>query len=354
MRYRDAGVDIDAAARTKSEIKRIVRRTFGPRVLKDVGAFGGFYALNGLPTDSVLVASMDGVGTKLKIAFEIGGHAGVGHDLVNHCVNDIAAHGARPLFFLDYIASGRLRPGVVAQIVTGLAEACKKADCALIGGETAEMPGFYPVNEYDLAGCIIGSVGRSQILDGRGIHPGDIIYGLPSLGLHTNGYSLARRVLLEKAKLKLGTRVAELGRTVGEELLAPHRSYLKTLEPLLATGRLKGLAHITGGGITDNLPRILPRGCGAQIRVGSWPVLPVFDLIARLGKVPEKDMFRTFNMGIGMLLVVDKEDSDHVISSLRRRREKFYQVGCITGGRGSVRYERSYSHGAGLHGKARA
>ncbi len=348
MRYRDAGVDIDAATRAKSEIKKIVRKTFNRRVLKDVGAFGGFYGLEGLAPDSVLVSSMDGVGTKLKIAFELGGHAGVGRDLVNHCVNDIAVHGAEPLFFLDYVASGKLRPGVVREIVTGLAGACKQAGCALIGGETAEMPGFYPANEYDLAGCIIGCVERSRIIDGRGIGPGDVIFGLPSLGLHTNGYSLARRVLIEKAKMKLRSRVAELGRTLGEELLAPHRSYRSVLKPLMAPGWLKGLAHITGGGITDNLPRILPKGCGAEIRLGSWPVLPVFELIARLGKVTEEEMLRTFNMGVGMLLVVAERDADGVVAGLRKRREKYYAIGRITRGGGRVRYARA---AAGGHGR---
>ncbi|HUY13319.1 MAG TPA: phosphoribosylformylglycinamidine cyclo-ligase [Terriglobia bacterium] len=345
MRYRDAGVDIDAATRAKSEIRKIVRRTFNGRVLKDVGAFGGFFSLEGLAPDSVLVASMDGVGTKLKIAFELGGHAGVGRDLVNHCVNDIAVHGAEPLFFLDYVASGKLRPGVVREIVTGLAGACKQAGCALIGGETAEMPGFYPAHEYDLAGCIVGAVSRDRMIDGRGIRLGDLIFGLPSLGLHTNGYSLARRVLLEKAKMKLGAWVAELGRTLGEELLAPHRSYLRALKPLLAEGWLKGLAHVTGGGITENLPRILPKGCGAEILLGSWPVLPVFELIARTGEVPEEEMLRTFNMGIGMLLVVAEKDAESVTAALRKRREKFYRVGRVRRGRGIVRYARAGAHG---------
>jgi phosphoribosylformylglycinamidine cyclo-ligase len=341
MRYRDAGIDIDAATRAKSEIKRIVRRTFNLRVLKDIGAFGGFYSLKGLARDTVLVASMDGVGTKLKIAFEAGGHTGVGRDLVNHCVNDIAAHGAEPWFFLDYLASGRLRPEVVRQIVVGMASACKQAGCALIGGETAEMPEFYPINEYDLAGCILGGVARKRIIDGRKIRPGDVILGLPSLGLHTNGYSLARRVLIEKARMKLSGRVADLGRRLGEELLAPHRSYLAALRPLLTAGWLKGLAHITGGGITENLPRILPEGCGAEIRLGSWPVLPVFRLIARLGKVPEDEMLRTFNMGLGMLLVTAERDADDVAEDLRKRREKFYVAGRITRGPGAVRYVRT-------------
>jgi phosphoribosylformylglycinamidine cyclo-ligase len=353
MRYRDAGVDIDAADRAKAEIKRIARRTFNPQVLKDVGAFGGFYALNGRVSGEVLVASIDGVGTKLKVAFAIGGHAGVGRDLVNHCVDDILVHGAEPLFFLDYLASGKLRPAVVVEIVKGMAEACKRSGCALIGGETAEMPGFYPAREYDLAGCIIGGVGRRRIIDGRGIQPGDLIFGLPSLGLHTNGYSLARRVLLEKAGLKLSRRVAEFGRTLGEELLSPHRCYLHALKPLLASGWLKGLAHVTGGGITGNLPRILPRGCAAEIRLGTWPVLPVFRLIARVGKVPDEDLLGTFNMGVGMLLVVAEKSADRVIRSLRSRREKIYEVGRVTRGQGGVSYVQSGSADVDSHGNGR-
>ncbi len=338
MRYRDAGVDIDAARLAKARIKRLARRTFSDRVLKDVGAFGGFFSLRGLPEDSVLVASVDGVGTKLRVAFALNRHASVAADLVNHCVNDIAVHGARPLFFLDYLATGELRPTVVTEVVQGLAQACRRAGCALIGGETAEMPGFYPPGEYDLAGCIVGYVRRGRIIDGSGIRPGDVILGLPSLGLHTNGYSLARRVLLEQEGLGLGKRVPGLGRTLGEELLAPHRCYGPVLEPLLAKRYLKGIAHITGGGITDNLPRILPPGCLAEIRPGSWPVLPVFHLIARLGRVPEDEMYRTFNMGVGLLLVVTRKHLDRVASLLGRKGEKFWVVGRITSGRPGVKY----------------
>ncbi|MGH9449105.1 MAG: phosphoribosylformylglycinamidine cyclo-ligase, partial [Terriglobia bacterium] len=250
MRYKDAGVDFRAAHRAKSQIRKLARKTFNPRVLRDVGAFGGFYALGGMPRDAVLVASVDGVGTKLKVAFEMNRHFGVGADLVNHCVNDIAVHGASPLFFLDYLATGRLHPAVVAEIVSGIAAACRAAGCALIGGETAEMPGFYPQKEYDLAGTIVGCVRRSKIVDGSGIRPGDAILGVPSLGLHTNGYSLARRVLLDHAKLKLRRRVPDLGRTLGDELLAPHRCYGPVVWPLLEKGWLRGLAHITGGGVT--------------------------------------------------------------------------------------------------------
>jgi phosphoribosylformylglycinamidine cyclo-ligase len=338
MRYRDAGVDIDAAKRAKCRIRQLARRTFNRRVLREVGAFGGFYALDGLPGDAVLVSSVDGVGTKLKIAFALDRHSTVGADLVNHCVNDIAVHGAAPLFFLDYLATGRLRPGVVTQLVGGIASACKAVGCALIGGETAEMPDFYAPKEYDLAGCIVGWVRRRQILDGSRIRPGDVILGLPSLGLHTNGYSLARKVLLELEAMNLKEQVPELRRTLGEELLAPHRCYWQVLQPLLARGWLKGVVHITGGGITDNTPRILPRGCGAEVRLGSWPVLPIFDLIATRGCVPLEDMLRTFNMGIGMLLVVARRHLTAVATALKKKREPFWALGHIVTGRPEVTY----------------
>lgn len=338
MRYRDAGVDIDAASQAKATIKRLARQTFNKRVLRDVGAFGGFFSLQGLPRDAVLVSSTDGVGTKLKIAFALNRHDTVGADLVNHCVNDIAVHGAAPLFFLDYLATGKMRPGVVTEVVRGLARACRQVGCALVGGETAEMPGFYPPDEYDLAGCIVGWVRRRSILDGRGIRPGDIIVGLPSLGLHTNGYSLARKVLLEQEGRRLEERVPELGRTLGEELLAPHRCYWPALEPLLARRWLKGVVHITGGGITDNTPRILPPGTQAEIRLGSWPTLPIFELIAQYGKVPKDDMLRTFNMGIGLLLVVGPRELARVTRALERQSERFWIVGRIVRGRPRVRY----------------
>lgn len=338
MRYRDAGVDIDAASRAKARIKRLARQTFSPRVLKDVGAFGGFFALQGLPRDAVLVASVDGVGTKLKLAFALDRHSTVGADIVNHCVNDIAVHGAAPLFLLDYLATGKMRPEVVAEIVSGLARACRAVGCALIGGETAEMPGFYPPNEYDLAACIVGWVRRGRILDGGGIRPGDAILGLASSGLHTNGYSLARKVLLEQEGMELTQHVPELGRTLGDELLAPHRCHWPVVQPLLARRWLKGIVHVTGGGLTDNTPRILPPGCQAEIRLGSWPVLPIFELIARRGRVPQDDMLRTFNMGIGLALVVAERDLPRVTQALRKKREKFWIIGRIVRGRPSVKY----------------
>lgn len=338
MRYRDAGVDIDAASRAKATIKRLARQTFNARVLKDVGAFGGFFALQGLPRDAVLVSSMDGVGTKLKIAFALQRHSSVGADLVNHCVNDIAVHGAAPLFFLDYLAAGKMRPRVVTEIVRGLAHACRGAGCALVGGETAEMPGFYPPEEYDLAGCIVGWVRRRQIIDGSRIRPGDVILGLPSLGLHTNGYSLARKVLLDQAAMPLTEHVPELGRTLGDELLAQHRCYWPVLQPLVGRRWVKGVVHITGGGLTDNTPRILPPGTAAEIRLDSWPVLPIFKLIAERGNVPESDMLRTFNMGLGLLLVVGTHDLPRVTAALREQGEKFWVVGRIVRGRPSVNY----------------
>ncbi|HTV54910.1 MAG TPA: phosphoribosylformylglycinamidine cyclo-ligase [Terriglobia bacterium] len=340
MRYKDAGVDFDAARRAKTKIMRLARQTFSKRVMRDVGAFGGFYSLRGLPRDAVLVASVDGVGTKLKIAFKLNRHTGVGADLVNHCVNDIAVHGAVPLFFLDYIATGKMRPAVVAEVVSGIAQACQEAECALIGGETAEMPCFYSADEYDLAGTIVGWVQKSRIVDGSRIRPGDLIIGLPSLGLHTNGYSLARKVLLETGRLSLDQTLPDLSRKLGDELLAPHRSYASAVRPLLAKGWLKGLVHVTGGGITDNTPRILPSGCQAQIVLGSWPVLPVFDLIARMGGVSEPEMLRTFNMGLGMLVVVAKNNVRSVASALERRGEKFWMVGQIVKGKSGVNYER--------------
>jgi phosphoribosylformylglycinamidine cyclo-ligase len=349
MRYEDAGVNIDAANRAKRRIKQLARRTFNPRVLRDVGAFGGFFALEGLPRDAVLVSSVDGVGTKLKIAFAMGRHSTLGADLVNHCVNDIAVHGAAPLFFLDYLATGRLKPEIATEIVSGVARGCRENGCALVGGETAEMPGFYPDEEYDLAGCIVGCVRRSRIIDGTSIRAGDVVLGLPSAGLHTNGYSLARKVLLDEDSLKLDQFIPELGRTLGDELLAPHRCYWRVIDLLLGNSRrgaqarrrtdfLKGIVHITGGGLTENPPRILPAGCRMEIQLGGWPVPPIFDLIAKHGRVPQDDMLRTFNMGVGMMLVVRERDLDRVARVLRNRCERFWQIGRIVHGRRGVKY----------------
>jgi len=338
MRYRDAGVDISAAGRAKSQIKGLVSRTFNSRVLRGFGAFGGFYSLKGLPPDAVLVSSMDGVGTKLKIAFATNRHGSAAADLVFHSVNDIAVHGARPLFFLDYLATGKIRPKVITDIVRGLSNACRQVGCALIGGETAQMPGFYAADEYDLAGCIVGWVRQSEILDGSRIRPGDVILGLPSFGLHTNGYSLARKVLIEQAGLRLSQYVPELGRRLEDELLAPHRCYAPLVLPLHQKGWLTGMVHITGGGITDNTPRILPDRCTAEIHLGSWPVLPIFSLIAEHGKVRHAEMLRTFNMGVGMLLIVPEKYVTNVARVLKRKKEKFWIVGRIVPGKPEVKY----------------
>ena len=338
MRYTDAGVDIDAASRAKARIKRLARQTFNSHVLGELGGFGGFFSISQLPRDAVLVSSVDGVGTKLKIAFALKRHTTVGADLVNHCVNDIAVHGATSLFFLDYLATGKLHPQVVTDVVEGIARACREVGCALIGGETAEMPGFYPPDEYDLAGCIVGWVRRGRIIDGSRVRPGDAILGLPSLGLHTNGYSLARRVLLAQEGVRLTQRVTELGKTLGDELLAPHRCYWRAIQPLLAKGWLNGLVHITGGGLTENPVRVLPPGCAAEIRLGSWQVLPVFELIAQRGHVPLDDMLRTFNMGVGMMLIVARKNLGRVTAALEKQREKFWEIGRIVKGQPGVRY----------------
>jgi len=297
LRYRDAGVDIDAANDAKERIKRLARATFTAGVMSEIGSFGGMFRADFSPMkEPVLVSSADGVGTKLRVAFMTGIHNTVGYDLVCHCVNDILVQGARPLFFLDYIAAGKLVPETVESVIEGLARGCKEAGCALIGGETAEMPGFYADGEYDVAGFIIGVVDRDKIIDGSGIRPGDVLIGLPSAGLHTNGYSLARKLLFEVAGYQPDSHVEELGCSAAQELLKPHRSYLAALEGLLESGVIKGLAHITGGGLLENIPRILPEGTGAEITVDSWPVLPVFKLLARIGNVPEREMLRTFNM----------------------------------------------------------
>jgi phosphoribosylformylglycinamidine cyclo-ligase len=315
--YRDAGVDIDAGNETVRRITSLARSTFTPGVLSDLGSFGGLFKLN---TDRyrepVLVSSADGVGTKLKVAFMTGRHDTVGADLVNHCVNDILVQGAEPLFFLDYLATGRLSPDVAEQVIAGVARGCRENGCALIGGETAEMPGFYADGEYDIAGFIVGVVEQSSVVDGRGIVPGDTLIGLPSAGLHTNGYSLARHVLFELAGLKSDSFVPELGATVGDALLAPHRSYLTVMRPLLQAGLVKGMAHITGGGITENLPRILPAGCAASIDRSTWAVPALFASIQQRGRVDVDEMYRAFNMGIGFVVVCAAADEPRALGML--------------------------------------
>jgi phosphoribosylformylglycinamidine cyclo-ligase len=298
-------------------IRGLARGTFTPGVISEIGSFGGLFGLSSTALrDPVLVASADGVGTKLRIAFLTGVHDTIGRDLVSHCVNDILVQGAQPLFFLDYLATGRLDPDVAVKVVEGLARACRENGCALLGGETAEMPGFYADGEYDVAGFIVGAVERARVIDGAGIRPGDVLVGLPSEGLHTNGYSLARQIAFERLRLTVHDRVPELGMTVGEALLAPHRSYLRVMQPLLGTGWIKGMAHITGGGITDNLPRTLPPGTSALVTLGSWQVPPIFTWLERSGSVPFDDMWRTFNMGIGLIVVADGRDADALLASL--------------------------------------
>jgi phosphoribosylformylglycinamidine cyclo-ligase len=283
-------------------------------------------------TDPVLVSSADGVGTKLKVAMATGVHSTVGGDLVNHCVNDILVQGAEPLFFLDYLAMGKLDANVVEQLVEGMSRACRKAGCALIGGETAEMPGFYPVGEYDLAGFIVGAVERKNILTGKNVKPGDALLALPSAGLHTNGYSLARKLVFDVAKLKPDTYVAEVGNKIGAELLKPHLCYAPALKNILVKEWVSALAHITGGGIPGNLPRVLPSGVQAQIDLGSWPVPPIFKYLAKLGKIDTDELMQAFNMGVGMILVVPQGKVQAVEADLKRRREKFFRIGRIERG----------------------
>jgi phosphoribosylformylglycinamidine cyclo-ligase len=335
--YSDAGVDIDAATHATDKIKELARRTFNQRTLSEIGSFGGMFD-GAFPKlkQPVLVASADGVGTKLKIAFSTGVHNTVGRDLVNHCVNDILVQGARPLFFLDYIATGKLLPEVVARIVEGVANGCRENGCVLLGGETAEMPDFYASGEYDIAGFIVGVADREKIIDGKGIVPGDVVLALPSVGLHTNGYSLARKLFLEVAGYEVDTYVEELGMTVGESLLQAHLSYLQPLDQLLDSGTIKGLAHITGGGLTDNIPRILPDNCGVEIEKGSWPVLPVFNLMQKIGNVSDAELYRTFNMGVGMVVVTSANDCATVESHLREQRASVYQIGRVVKGHKEV------------------
>jgi phosphoribosylformylglycinamidine cyclo-ligase len=308
VRYRDAGVDIDEADRAVASIKKLAHQTFTPNVLTDIGSFGAAFQLAGF-RKPVLVSSADGVGTKLKIAFLTGRHQTIGEDLVNHCVNDIAVQGAIPLFFMDYFAVGKLDAGVAAAVVSGVARGCRNNGCALIGGETAEMPGMYRDGEYDLAGFIVGGAERAALLTGKNIRAGDALLALPSTGLHTNGYSLARKLLFEVAGYGPNTRLfdtglTEVGPTVGDALLAVHRSYLKPIRALIAAKLLKGAAHITGGGITDNTPRMLPKGLAAAIETASWRVPPLFEELRRIGNIPDDDYRRTFNLGVGMIFAV--------------------------------------------------
>jgi phosphoribosylformylglycinamidine cyclo-ligase len=315
--YADAGVSIDNANRAVAKIREYARSTFNERTLTEIGSFGGMFS-GAFPNmaEPVLVASADGVGTKLKLAFETGIHNTVGADLVNHCVNDILVQGARPLFFLDYFATGKLEPDVTASVVEGMARACKENGCVLLGGETAEMPDFYPPGEYDLAGFIVGVVDKQKVIDGKSIAPGDLVLGIPSNGLQTNGYSLARKLFFEVGGYNTETYLDELASTVGEALLATHQSFLPQIGQLLDGGTIKGLVHITGGGFLENIPRILPDGVSVEINRGTWPELPVFGLMQKLGNVSDHEMFRTFNMGIGMIVVCRANDADSVMSAI--------------------------------------
>jgi phosphoribosylformylglycinamidine cyclo-ligase len=336
--YADAGVSIDRANRTKQRIKYLAHKTFTKGVLSEIGGFGGLFSIAKTYLDPVLVSSVDGVGTKLKVAFEMNVHHTIGGDLVNHCVNDIIVQGASPLFFLDYLATGTLEPQVAEKVVEGIAEACKHNGCALIGGETAEMPGFYPNGEYDLAGFILGVVERERIITGKLVEIGDIILGLPSNGLHTNGYSLARKLLFEVAKYSPETYVNEIKNKVGTELMRPHKSYWPSLKKLIDAECISAMAHITGGGLTENLPRVLPRGTAAVIELGSWPMLPIFEHLQTLGNVERDEMLRTFNMGLGMLLVINAKKFKKTQTLLERAGEKYYNVGRIVKGERKVTY----------------
>jgi len=336
--YADAGVNIDQANRAKQRIKYLAHKTFTKGVLSEIGGFGGLFSVDKKYLDPVLVSSVDGVGTKLKVAFEMNMHHTIGGDLVNHCVNDIAVQGAAPLFFMDYLATGVLDPEVAERIVAGLAEACKHNGCALIGGETAEMPGFYPQGEYDLAGFIVGVVEREKIISGKTVEAGDCVLGLPSNGLHTNGYSLARKLLFEVAAYSPETFVSEIKNKVGNELMRTHRSYWPIIRKLIAGDCVGALAHVTGGGITENLPRVLPKGTAAVIEPGTWPVLPIFEHLQKLGNVAPEEMLRTFNMGLGMLVVVPAKKFKKAQTLLERAGEKFYSVGRIVKGERKVMY----------------
>ena len=337
--YRDSGVDIDAQDEALREVRRIARDTYTPGVLSDIGSFGGLFkgTFEGIESP-ILVSSTDGVGTKLRVAQAMKIHDTVGYDLVSHCINDILVQGAKPLFFLDYYATGRLRPPVMTDVVRGMARACKENGCALIGGETAEMPGFYGDDDYDVAGFIIGVVDAAKLIDGKTVREGDVLIGLPSVGLHTNGYSLARKVLFDKLGHDHQTILPGIGK-IGEALLQPHISYLKPLLPLVEEKAFHALAHITGGGLTDNVPRVLPDTLDAKIKLGSWPVLPLFQYIYENGKVERDEMLRVFNMGIGMVLIVAPEHVERVSQHFARIDQKYFFIGNVVKGSGRVVYD---------------
>ncbi len=336
--YSDAGVSIDTANEAVKKISAFAKSTFNERTLTNIGSFGGMFdAKFPKMSEPVLVSSADGVGTKLKLAFETGVHSTIGQDLVNHCVGDILVQGAKPLFFLDYFATGKLSADVTASVVEGLSIACKENGCVLLGGETAEMPGFYADGEYDLAGFIVGVVDKSKVITGEKIEAGDVVLGLPSTGLHTNGYSLARKLFFEVGGFKVDDKPEELeGKTVGEVLLEPHRSYLPVIEGLLDQGVIKGLAHITGGGLLENVPRILPENTGVEIKRGTWEEPAVFGFMQELGNVEDKEMFRAFNMGIGMAIVCSKDDKERIVSHVKGLGEECFDVGLVSEGQRTV------------------
>lgn len=337
MNYRDAGVDLDAAERAKDRLKELVASTRDENTLSELGLFGGLYSVPQDVNAPVLVSSADGVGTKLKVAFMAGRHDTVGQCLVNHCVNDILVQGARPIFFLDYLATGAMDEEVVTDVVTGVAIACKENSCALLGGETAQMPDFYADDEYDLAGFIVGLVERASVLDGTRIGEGDVLIGLRSSGLHTNGYTLARRIIFDQMGLGIDDELPGTGQTVGEALLAVHRSYLKPLWPLLQADRIHGLAHITGGGLPGNLPRVIPEGLGAAVTRSSWAPGAIWDAMQQAGNVDRDEMYRVFNMGVGMVVVVSADEAESVMADLTAAGEEPWAMGTIEAGHG-VRY----------------
>lgn len=332
--YADAGVSIDNANLAVAKIREYARSTFNERTLTEIGSFGGMFSAAFPQMDEpILVASADGVGTKLKLAFETGIHNTVGADLVNHCVNDILVQGARPLFFLDYFATGKLEPDVTAAVVEGIARACRENGCVLLGGETAEMPSMYADGEYDLAGFIVGVVDKPKVIDGKSIVPGDVVLGIPSTGLQTNGYSLARKLFFEIGGYTPDSYFDELGTTVGEALLATHASFLPQIGPLLDTGVIKGLVHITGGGFLENIPRILPEGVSVEIDRGTWPELPIFAVMQRLGNVEGQEMFRTFNMGIGMIVVCSETEKERMLTDI----DGGFEIGRVVQGDGHAK-----------------
>ncbi len=339
LSYKDAGVNIDAADEAIRQIKDMVNKTFDDRVLCDIGTFGAMYSLDTKGMDEpILVSSVDGVGTKLKLAFMMDKHDTIGVDLVAHCVNDILVQGARPLFFLDYLAFGKLDPKVVVEVIRGLTIGCRYAGCALIGGETAEMPGMYHEGEYDISGTIVGVVDRKRIVDGSTVEPGDVIIGLPSSGLHTNGYSLARKICFDVSKMSCDLEVPGAGKTLGEALLEPHRSYATLVRLLMKIVSIKGMAHITGGGITDNLPRALPKGTGALIDLTAWEVPHIFGFLREHGDVEEREMLRTFNLGMGFLVIVSEAEADRALRTLSQAGGEGTVIGRVVAGDHKVNY----------------